>query len=388
MPTQDNGDSNRDIGFAIVGCGVIGPWHAGAIARVEGARLVACVDVQKERAQKVARDYVDLLKKVGITKADGNKLPAVYANHKAMLKRDDVDVVCVCVPSGDHAKIGIDAACAGKHIISEKPLDITLAKMDAFIAAAKENSVHLAAIFQRRFGDNAIRVKKAIKAGKFGKILQADCTIKWYRSQDYYDSGDWRGTWELDGGGCLMNQGVHGVDLLQWFAGPVAWVQAWCATTARERIEVETQAMALIGFKSGAHGVIQGSTVCWPGEPITHQIFGTKGTATLQDDRLTNWRFMEPTEKDKEMLKTANPAATASGTDPIAALGAPGESHYPQVKDMVEAVRENRPPACTGADGRHAVEIILAIYESARRGGEKMHLPLPEDFPAVGFPKE
>jgi hypothetical protein len=211
--------------------------------------------------------------------------------------------------------------------------------------------------------------------------FQADCTVKWYRTQEYYDSGNWRGTWELDGGGCLMNQGVHGVDLLQWFAGPVAWVQSWCATTVRERIEVETQAIAIVGFKNGAHGVIQGSTVCYPGEPIIHQIFGAKGSASLHDDRLASWNVMKQTAADKAMLNTANdPEAKASGTDPLAALGQPGDTHYPQVRDMVQAIRENRSPACIGEDARHAVEIILAIYESARRAGEKIHLPLQEDF--------
>jgi UDP-N-acetyl-2-amino-2-deoxyglucuronate dehydrogenase len=381
--------SDREIGFAIVGCGVIGPWHAGAIARTEGARLVACVDVDKERAKACADKYVGWLKEAGITKAGGNSKPALYTSHKAMLKRDDVDVVCICVPSGDHSKIGIDAANAGKHIISEKPLDITLEKMDAFIAAAKANNVKLAAIFQRRFVPNSIRIKEAIQKGRLGKILQADCTIKWYRSQEYYDSGDWRGTWELDGGGCLMNQGVHGVDLLQWLAGPVKWVQAWAATTDRERIEVETQAIAIVGFKNGAHGIIQGSTVCWPGEPIVHSIFGTKGAAGLHDERLAKWRFMKPKKEDETMLETANVKEKSdAGANPIAALGAPGDTHYPQIKDMVEAIREDRAPACTGDDARHAVEIILAIYESARRGGERIYLPLKEDFAAVGFPKD
>ncbi|MBV9864845.1 MAG: Gfo/Idh/MocA family oxidoreductase [Abitibacteriaceae bacterium] len=388
MPEQKTPAAQREIGFAIVGCGVIGPWHAGAIARVAGARLVACADNNKERAQELARGYGDLLKKLDITKEGGNVVPAVYTNYKTMLKRDDIDVICVCVPSGDHAKVGIEAAQAGKHVISEKPLDVTLAKMDAFIQATQNNHVQLAAIFQRRFDPNAMRIKQAIEAGKFGKILQADCTVKWYRAQKYYDSGEWRGTWELDGGGCLMNQGVHGVDLLQWFAGPIAWVQSWCATTARQRIQVETQAIAIVGFKSGAHGVIQGSTVCWPGEPVINQVFGTKGTASLQDSRLTSWKFMKETAADKNMLNEANnPMTRASGTDPLAALGQPGDTHYPQIKDMVEAVRTGRAPACTGQDARHAVEVILAIYESARRGGERIKLPLKADSPATGFPK-
>jgi predicted dehydrogenase len=148
--------------------------------------------------------------------------------------------------------------------------------------------------------------------------------------------------------------------------------------------------MAIIGFKNGAHGVIQGSTVCYPAEPIVHSIFGNKGGVGLHDDRLAKWKFLKPAKGDEQMLETANDpeAKKASGGDPLAALGKPGDTHYPQIKDMVAAIRENRAPACSGADGRHAVEIILAIYESARRGGERLYLPLEGDFPSVGFPKD
>ena len=148
--------------------------------------------------------------------------------------------------------------------------------------------------------------------------------------------------------------------------------------------------MAIVGFKNGAHGTIQGSTVCYPGQPIIHEIYGAKGSASLHDSRLNTWKFQKESADDRVMLETANDpsAREKSGSDPMAALGGPGETHYPQIKDMVEVVRENRDPACTGEDARHAVEIILAIYESARRGGEKIHLPLPYDFPAVGFPKK
>lgn len=377
--------SQREIAFAIVGCGAIGPWHAAAIAKTPGARLAAVVDLDKDRAHKLGATYQQHLKDWKISKQDASA-PRVFGDIKRMLTRDDIDVVCVCVPSGDHAKIGIAAARAGKHIISEKPLDITLEAMDAFIAAARENNVKLAAIFQRRFFPNARRIKEAIEAGKFGKLLQIDGSVKWYRSQGYYDSGDWRGTWELDGGGCLMNQGVHGIDLLQWFGGPVAWVQSWCGTTARKNIDVETQAIAMIGFKSGAHGSFLGSTVCYPGEAVINQVWGSKGSAELRDEQLNGWKFLKETRGDREMIDSANaPAALKENKDASAALGGLGDIHVPQIRDMCNAIREDREPICTGADARHAVEIILAIYESARRGGERIHLPLAHDFPAVPF---
>jgi len=366
--------SEKTVGFAIIGCGAIGPWHASAIAHAPGARLVAVADAQRERAQNLVAAHRAETRELG----QSETAPAVYTNPKSLLKRDDVDVVCICVPSGAHAAVGIEVARAGKHIVTEKPLEITLEKIDALLAATRENNVKLAAIFQRRFFDNAQRIKAEIERGKLGKILQCDCEVKSYRSQAYYDSGDWRGTWALDGGGCLMNQGVHGVDLMQWFGGPVAWVQAWCGTTARKNIEVETQAMAILGFKNGAHGTLQGSTVCYPGEPVTNQIYGSKGSASLRDTELGNWKFLKETAADKTMMETANDLPQTNFH---------GASHLPQIVDMVECVRTGKEPACSGDDARHAVEIILAIYESARRGGEKIDLPLEKDFPARGFPK-
>ncbi|HEX8550105.1 MAG TPA: Gfo/Idh/MocA family oxidoreductase [Abditibacteriaceae bacterium] len=379
--------ASREINFAIVGCGAIGPWHAGAIARVEGARLAAVVDLQRERAEKAAAAYQGHLKEWGIAKTD-KSAPKIYTDVKRMLARPEIDVVCVCVPSGDHAKIALLAARAGKHIITEKPLEITLEKMDAMIEAARENNVKLAAIFQRRFFTNAQRIKQGIESGKFGKLLQIDGAVKWYRSQEYYDSGDWRGTWELDGGGAVMNQGVHGVDLMQWFGGPVAWVQSWCGTVDRKNLDVETQAIAIIGFKSGAHGSFLGSTICYPGEAVTNQVWGAKGAAELSDTHLARWKFLKETKADREMMDSANDAGLVEQSDPRAALGGVGDMHYPQIKDMCDAIRENRDPICTGADARHAVEIILAIYESARRGGERIRLPLAGDFEAKGFPKK
>ncbi|MCS6861464.1 MAG: Gfo/Idh/MocA family oxidoreductase [Abditibacteriales bacterium] len=373
------------IAFGIIGCGVIGPWHAGAIARVENATLVAVCDKVEERAKNLAEKYG----------AD------YYTDYRHLLERQEIDVVCICLPSGMHAEFGIQCAQAGKHIVCEKPLDITLEKIDAFIAAARENKVKLAGIFQRRFQPNSIRVKQAIESGRLGRIHTADCYIKWYRTQAYYDSGDWRGTWALDGGGCLMNQGVHGIDLLQWLVGKVKSVYAVTGCVAHERIEVEDQAFALVEFANGAKGVIEGSTSCYPGLPTIHQIHGTNGSVGLEEEKLSLWKFVDLDEKVKaareqaksenrameelyddeireyvNMLQTANEKKAAVDTgDPQAVLGLPGSSHYPQIKDMVEAILEDRPPACTGEDARHAVEIILAIYQSAREG-RKVELPL------------
>ncbi len=373
------------VGFGIIGCGVIGPWHAGAIARVENATLVAVCDEIEDRAKALAGQY----------KVD------CYTDYRHLLERKEIDVVSICLPSGQHADYGIECAKAGKHIVSEKPLDITLEKIDAFIAAAKEHKVKLAGIFQRRFQPNSRRIKDAITSGRLGRIHTADCFIKWYRTQAYYDSGDWRGTWALDGGGCLMNQGVHGIDLLQWLVGKVKSVYAVTDCVAHERIEVEDQTLAIVEFENGAKGIIEGSTSCYPGLPTIHQIHGTNGSVGLEEERLALWKFVDMDDKVKAardkakaenraveelyddetrkyvtMLQTANESKQATETgDPVAMLGLPGASHYPQIKDMTEAVLENRAPACTGEDARHAVEIILAIYKSSREG-RKVELPL------------
>jgi predicted dehydrogenase len=373
------------IGFGIIGCGVIGPWHAGAIARVENATLVAVCDEIEDRAKNLAEKYgVDYC-----------------TDPRHLLDRQEIDVVSICLPSGMHADMGIQCAQAGKHIISEKPLDVTLEKIDAVIAATKENKVKLAGIFQRRFQPNSLRIKQAIESGRLGRIHTADCYIKWYRSQAYYDSGDWRGTWALDGGGCLMNQGVHGIDLLQWLVGKVKSIYAVTDCVAHERIEVEDQALAIVTFENGAKGIIEGSTACYPGLPTYHQIHGTNGSVGLEEEKLALWKFIDSDERVKaareqakaenldaetffddelkayvNMLHTANETKQAVDTsDPQAVLGLPGSSHYPQVKDMVDAILNDRKPACTGEDARHAVEIILAIYKSSREG-RKVELPL------------
>lgn len=350
------------IGFGIIGCGVIGPWHAGAIARESRATLLAVCDENEGKARALAEQYPGA---------------EVCLDYRKLLERKDIDVVDICTPSGLHADMAIDCARAGKHIISEKPLDIRLEQIDAAIAAAKQCKVKLAAIFQRRFQPNSLRLKSAIVEGRLGRLHTADTYIKWWREQSYYDSGDWRGTWALDGGGCLMNQGVHGIDLLQWLVGPVKSVYAQCATVAHERIEVEDQALALVEFVNGARGVIEGSTSCYPGLPTIHEIHGANGGVGLREEKLSLWRFLgDKKEEEAVILEAANAKKAETGTgDALASLGGVGDSHYPQIHDMVDAIFEDRDPACTGVDARNAVEIILAIYKSSREG-RKVELPL------------
>ena len=350
---------SRTYGFGIVGCGVIAPFHARSIASIPNAELRAVMDVVPEAAQKRAAEF-------------GGE---AYTNLDAMLARPDIDVVCVCVPSGLHAEIGVRAARAGKHVIVEKPIDITLEAADRMIEACHEFNVKLGVISQHRFGPGMIKLREALDAGRFGRLILGDAIIKWYRTQGYYDSGDWRGTWALDGGGALMNQGVHYIDQLQWMMGPVKSIYARTATAAHN-IEVEDIALAILTFENGAIGTIQGSTAVYPGLPERLEISGTEGTVVIEAGQIKVWEFKdEKGEADpygnKVKESAEQPAATGSA-DPAAI---PSAGHRAQIVDLLDAIANDRPPAISGEAARRPLEIILAIYESARTGRE-VTLPL------------
>ena len=340
-----------DIGFGIIGCGAIAPMHALSIAEVEGARLVAVSDVREEAGREFGDRY---------------GVPS-YTDYRRMLERDDLDAVSICVPTGMRTEIVETCAAAGKHILAEKPLEVSTQRIDRMIAASREAGVKLGCIFQLRFSDAAMEVQRAIADERFGRLVLGDAYIKWYRSQEYYDQGEWRGTWEFDGGGCLMNQGVHRIDLLLSFLGPVSTVHAHTGLVAHERVEVEDVATALLTFENGATGVIEGSTAIWPGHPARVEIHGTRGSAIMEDDALSFWQFRDEHPQDESIRNRFGTGARSSGAgDPTAHIH--HEGHRRQVLDFVEAIRDDRAPAVDGSDGRLAVELIEAIYRSARSG--------------------
>ncbi len=348
MPTNDI------LGFGVIGCGVIGPWHAQAINSIEGVKLIAVCDVIEERAKKLAEEH-------------GGE---PCTDYNEMVKRDDIDIVNICTPSGMHAEMGVAAAEAGKHVISEKPLDVTLEACDRVIEACKRNNVLLAGIFQNRSAEGSLRIKEALDAGRFGKLTMADAYVKWWRTQEYYDSGEWRATWELDGGGALMNQSVHYIDLLQWLMGPVKSIYARTATLAHT-IEVEDCAAAVVTFENGAIGVIEGTTAAHPGSPARLEIHGDQGTATWENGRVTTWKFAEEKEGD-DAVAEAKKFADGAVSDPRAIAV---EGHRRNIAGLVDAVRSGSPSPLPGEEARKAVEIILAIYKSAKEGRE-VTLPL------------
>jgi UDP-N-acetyl-2-amino-2-deoxyglucuronate dehydrogenase len=340
------------LNFALVGCGVIAPCHARCITELENARLAAVCDLVEAKARKLAETY-----------------PAdIYVDYQDLIRRNDIDIVCVLTPSGLHAEVGIAAAKAGKHVIVEKPMDVSLDKADALIQACHQARVKLCCISQHRFDFAMQDLKQAIAAGKLGTLNFCGSYTQWYRAQKYYDSGDWRGTWALDGGGALMNQSIHYVDLLQYVMGPVEEVYALTAARAHERIEVEDIAVATVKFRSGAVGVIEGMTLAYPGFCARLEVFGTDGGVIIENDQIKDWQL-------RSSEKYERPPADMHLIVGTTSADIWHHSHRRQIADMMQAIWEDREPQCNGTEGRKPLEIILAIYQSAR-ARKPVKLPL------------
>jgi predicted dehydrogenase len=339
---------------------MISGTHADAMAKLDGASLSAVMDVVPEKAKALGDKY---------------GVPS-FTSPKAFLSV--VDAVTVCTPSGYHSKVGIACAKAGKHVLSEKPIDTTFAKAQKLVDTCKQEGVKLGVISQHRFSRAIQRVRHAAQGGEFGKLLTGDAYIKWYRTQAYYDSGDWRGTIALDGGGCLINQGVHYIDMLQWIMGGVASVQAQTRTAAHQ-IEVEDIANALIEYKNGAVGVIQGTTCAYPGMQERIEVSGLYGSAFVEGDVIKVWES-DPTAPASKSpygreLKY-HPLPTVSILDPKENPDDPtakwGVQHQLQIQDFVDAIRENRDPFVTGEAALEPLKVILGIYKSSKMGGKRL----------------
>lgn len=341
------------LGCAIVGCGMIARFHARALADVPGTKLVALVGRSPANAEKMRQE-------LGLTCDIAGQLGDV-------LNRKDVDIVIITTPSGAHLEPAVAAAGAGKHVVVEKPLEITLERCDRIIDACDKHRVRLCTIFPSRFGDANRALKQAITQGRFGRLTLGETTCKWWRPQSYYDEGGWKGTRALDGGGALMNQAIHNVDLLLWMMGPVTHISGLTATLAHERIEVEDTAVACLRFKNGALGVIQAATSVWPGLPKTIGIHGDKGTVVIEQDDLLRWEFNPPTSEDDAIrARFAHKSGASGGSSNPAAISHVG--HARQLADFVAAIESGRPPLVDGREGRRAVELILGIYQANATG--------------------
>jgi UDP-N-acetyl-2-amino-2-deoxyglucuronate dehydrogenase len=341
--------ARRDFRVALVGCGRISQNHFEAISRVEGLTLSAVCDIVPERADEAAA-------RLGV--------PAFYS-YEEMLAKGDFDVVTVATPSGLHPAHGILAARAGKHVVSEKPMAISLAAADELVQACDAAGVQLFVVKQNRLNAPIQLVKRAIDKGRFGRIFMANCTVRWARPQDYYDQAPWRGTWEFDGG-AFMNQASHYVDLMQWLVGPVESVVAKTATQAR-RIEAEDSGAAVLKFRSGALGVIEVSMLTYPRNlegSIT--ILGEKGSVKIGGtavNKVEHWLFADYDDDDK--------LVESSTTNPPSVYGYGHEAYY---RNVLSVLRGEARPDTDGRQGRKSLELILGIYESAKTGHE---VPLP-----------
>lgn len=348
-------------GFGIIGCGMIANFHAQAIADIRGAKIVACFDTFSASADRFGE-------------ANGCK---VYHKLEDMLADPEVTIVNICTPSGSHKDPAVAAAKAGKHVVVEKPLEITLKRCDAIINACENNNVKLCTIMPSRFSPANVELKKAIDAGRFGQLTLGDTYVKWWRTQEYYDSGGWRGTWEMDGGGAYMNQAIHNVDLLYWFMGEVAEVTGMTATLAHERIEVEDVGVATLKFQNGALGVMEATTSAFPGLLKRTEIHGSSGSVIVEQDDILKWEFEKTrVADDKVREKFAQKAGNTGGAADPKAISYAG--HLAQLKDFIKSIETGRKPLVDGVDGRKSVEIILAIYKSAWTG-RRVELPLKSD---------
>ena len=334
----------------LTGGGNITGTHARALSRIPGAKLAA---VFGSNAEKVSR----------ICKEHGGK---PYQDFDAFLSHRPMEMVVIGSPSGMHAAQGIEAARHGLHVLVEKPIDINSERADALIAKCKDARVKLGVIFQDRFQPDIRRLKQLISQGMLGKPLLVDARVKWFRPSEYYGGSRWRGTWALDGGGALMNQGIHTVDLLLWLLGDVRRVQARVATLL-QKIETEDTGLALLDFANGAVGVLQATTAAYPGYRRRLEITGSEGTVILEQDRLIALDLRKPSGI---ALFTGEGDRNGSATSPVVS---DLRGHQSAIEDFIRAIEEDGMPECDGPGGRRSVALVEAIYRASRSAQNHPH---------------
>lgn len=339
---------NGKVGYAVVGLGV-GKKHAKAAAESKNADLIAVCDLLQERLDLITADYPETI---------------TYTDFDEMLKNPDIDCVSICVPSGMHADFAVKALHAGKNVLVEKPVDITVENALRIEKARVETGLKAGVVHQNRYNPDMPLMHDAIVSGKIGKVLFGDFAVKWFRTQEYYDNGGWRGTWEMDGGGSLMNQAVHTVDLMQWLMNSdVESVTSQIAIYNHE-IETEDFTASLIKFKSGAVATFISTTCAYPGLTTDIRVYGTDGSMEADQDKLLTWKFKDaPENEEAEMLAKYTGNAAAAALDPTLCLG-----HNSVVEDMISAIIEDRDPDILPMEAIKSVRIVNAVYESAKTG--------------------
>ncbi len=333
------------IRFGLIGCGRVAPRHAQSLQQISETTLVAVADPIRERAERFAHQYA----------------ATAYTDHHALLDDSAVDAVTICVPSGLHAQVTLDALDAGKHVLVEKPIALTLEDADRMISHAKEKKLHLGVVLQNRYNSPMQKLRQLIDSGGLGKLYLGNACVRWFRPQSYYEDG-WHGTIAMDGG-ALMNQSIHHIDALQWFMGPVQRVSAYTATLAHQ-MEAEDVGVASLRFANGALGTIEGSTLTWPQNlEGSVAIFGERGSIKIGGtalNRITLWKVDGQLEQEAELL-------TSQRVDPPSVYG---YSHREVILDFAQALLHDRRPGTPGEEARRSLALVLAIYRSAHDGTE------------------
>lgn len=339
----------KKLKYGIVGCGLIADWHLNSVRVIEKdlpVELYAVTDSNPARAKEYALKH-------GLVAFDTLD----------ELLNTDVDIISICTPSGTHAQIAVEAANHKKHIVVEKPMAITEEQLDSVVEACDRNNVKLGSISQMRYYNSVKKTREAVQNGTLGRMVSGDVYMKHFRSQEYYDKGGWRGTKAMDGGGALMNQGIHGIDILQYIMGPIKTVYAKAKTLAR-KIEVEDTLAAVVEYENGALGVVQATTSVFPGYSKRFSFHGDKGSVRLEESCMTEWTVDGVGLPEDLQLEKAehSSASTPNSIKP--------DGHIAQIRDLVECVLYDKKPLIDCREGRRAVDVILAIYASAETGKE------------------
>ncbi len=338
---------SKKIGYAVVGLGV-GMSHVKAAAAAKDADLIAVCDLIQEKLDNVTKDFPGTL---------------TYLSFDEMLKNPDIDIVSICLPSAMHAEFAVKAMEAGKNVLVEKPIDITVDAALKIEEARKRTGLKAGIIHQNRNNSDIKPIREAIQSGRLGKLFYGDFEVKWFRTQEYYDNGGWRGTWEMDGGGSLMNQAVHTVDLMQWIMGDVESVTSQTGIF-NHKIETEDFTASLIKFKSGAVATFVSTTCAYPGLNTGIKIYGSKGSIEADADRLLLWKIMDaPENEEAEMLEKYAGNGSAAALDPTLCTG-----HASMVENMIDAVLHDHDPQILPLEAIKSVRIVNAVYESAKTG--------------------
>lgn len=336
-------------GFGIIGAGAIAEVHARAIDTIMHAELIGVFDHNPEKTNTFSMKF----------------RCKAFASAEELCKDDRIEIVCICTPSGFHLEPALTAINAGKHCVIEKPIETTLERCDRIIEAGLKKNILITGIFPMRYNRVNMELKKAIEEGRFGRLVMGDAYVKWYRSQDYYSDVKWRSNLISSGGGAVMNQAIHSVDLLLWFMGKVDAVCAFTGLVGHESLEVEDVASASLRFANGAMGVIEASTAVSPGFFRKVEVLGTHGSVVIEEDRLLTWKFDTEREEDQKIREkysgTSNPGGGISDPKAISDIG-----HLRQLLDFLRSVENGHPPAIDALEARKAVEVVLAIYASAR----------------------